>query len=108
MTKEFASPPPAAVRRVAGRLAATPRPAGAPRRVVDAIRDRRFPHKEKLNSVLGSSKTDLVVSDAFVVEVYFAVLAGMVVEGLVYAGVATGGGVLLECCILNNCPAGSC
>ena len=88
MTKEFASPPPAAERRDAGRLAATPRPAGAPRRVVDAIRDRnryRFPHKEKLNSVLGSSKTPLVVSDAFVVEVYLVplVAAGIAVAVVV-------------------------
>jgi len=52
-----------------------------------------FPHKEKLNSVLGSSKTPLVVSDAFVVEVYFPpiVLGGIAVIGgfeLVGVGVA--------------------
>ena len=78
----------AAERRVAGRLAATPRPAGAPRRVVDAIRDRsryRFPHKEKLNSVLGSSKTPLVVSDAFVVEVYL-ILAPLIPGAILGVG----------------------
>ena len=54
------------------------------RRVVDAIRDRRFPHKDKLNSVLGSSKTDLVVSEAFVVEVYMG-CGGLCVVGFIAA-----------------------
>ena len=61
------------------------------RRVVDAIRDRsryRFPNKEKFNSVLGSSKTSLVVSDAFVVEVYLVWPLVPIIAGLATGCVA--------------------
>ena len=48
-------------------------PRGLARRVLASTQrgqTRRFPHRDKLKSVLGSSRTNLVVSDAFVLEVY--------------------------------------
>ena len=73
------------------------------RRAALSMRSARFPHKEKLNSVLGSSKTALVVSDAFVVEVYFppfVVLGGIAAVGGLEL---VGAGVLCALRKLNGC-----